>query len=214
MWPFVRSHLPPVPARVVDLGCGTSGGFVPMLLACSYEAIGIDPEAPEGSQYQRIEFEHARLPEPVDAVIASTSLHHVGDPTHVIECVERALRRGGTVVVIEWAWERFDAQTAGWCFARLGPPDQAGGWLHRRRDQWRASAHDWTTYLREWAEREGLHRGDVLVQLLDERLERQLLTRGPYFFPHLADTTEADEQNAIDAGEIQAIRIDWVGTLQ
>lgn len=31
-------------------------------------------------------------------------------------------------------------------------------------------------------------------------------------FPDLADTTAADEQAAIDAGEIQATRIDWVGT--
>ena len=61
------------------------------------------------------------------------------------------------------------------------------------------------------AEREGLHRGDVLLELLDERLERKLLTQGPYFFADLAGTTEADEQTAIDAGEIQPARIDYVG---
>jgi hypothetical protein len=47
---------------------------------------------------------------------------------------------------------------------------------------------------------------------LGERFERQLLTRGPYFFPDLADTTEADEQTAIDAALIQPTRIDYVGT--
>ena len=31
----------------------------------------------------------------------------------------------------------------------------------------------WPNYLRDWAEREGLHPGDVLLRLLDERLERQ-----------------------------------------
>jgi hypothetical protein len=38
------------------------------------------------------------------------------------------------------------------------------------------------------------------------------MEHGPYFFPDLAHTTAADEQAAIDAGEIQATRIDWVGT--
>jgi len=52
----------------------------------------------------------------------------------------------------------------------------------------------------------------VLLRLLDERLKRQLLTHGPYFFPDLAATTEADEQSAIDAGDIQPTRIEYVGT--
>ena len=39
----------------------------------------------------------------------------------------------------------------------------------------------------------------LLLRLLDERFERQLLTHGPYFFSDLVDTTEADEQAAIDA---------------
>jgi hypothetical protein len=47
---------------------------------------------------------------------------------------------------------------------------------------------------------------------LDERLERQLLAHGPFFFPDLAATTEADERSAIGAGEIQPTRINYVGT--
>ena len=67
--------------------------------------------------------------------------------------------------------------------------------------------------LRDWATRERLHSGETLIQVLDERFERRLLTRGPYYFVHLADTDEADEQAAIDTGQIQANRIVWVGTL-
>jgi hypothetical protein len=59
--------------------------------------------------------------------------------------------------------------------------------------------------------REELHSGDALVKLLDERFERRLLRLGPYFFPDLADTTEAEEQAAIDAGQIQPNRIEYVG---
>ena len=56
-WPFVRTHLPAAPARVVEIGCGPLGGFVPMLESAGYQATGIDPEAPAGSSYRQVEFE-------------------------------------------------------------------------------------------------------------------------------------------------------------
>ena len=46
---------------------------------------------------------------------------------------------------------------------------------------------------------------------LDARCDRQLLAYGPYFFPDLAGVSEDEEQAAIDAGEIQANRIAYVG---
>jgi SAM-dependent methyltransferase len=211
LWPLVRARLPPAPARVVEVGCGALGGFVPMLRGDGYDAVGIDPQAPDGAHYQRIEFERAALPQDVDAFVASTSLHHVADPAEVIDRISSALTSGGAVVVVEWAWETFDRPTAEWCFERLRR-DGAPGWLHRRRDEWLDSGQEWASYLRGWAEREGLHPGEALVGLLDERLERRLLTRGPYFFPELADTSEADEQAAIDADRIRPARIDYVGT--
>jgi SAM-dependent methyltransferase len=210
-WPLVHTGLPPAPARVVDIGCGPLGGFVPILRTHGYDAIGIDPRAPDEAPYLRIEFERAELPREIDAVIASASLHHVANPAEVIDRITSTLTSGGAVIVVEWAWEHFDEKTAHWCFKRLTQDES--GWLHRRRDEWLASGQPWVTYLRGWAEREGLHPGEALVRLLDERLERQLLTHGPYFFPDLARTTEADEQAAIEAGQIRAGRIAYVGAL-
>lgn len=211
-WPLVRTSLPAAPARIVELGCGPLGGFVPMLHSVGYDAIGIDPHAPEGPQYQQTEFERAELSENFDAIVASTSLHHVASPAEVLARFASIVPSGGSVVVVEWAWERFDEPTAKWCFKRLGSDDEPG-WLHHRRDEWVASGRDWLSYLHEWADGERLHAGETIIRLLDERLQRQLLTRGPYFFPNLANTTEAEEHAAIAAGEIKATRIDWVGTL-
>ena len=132
------------------------------------DAVGIDPQAPEDPHYQRIEFECAELPPQVDAVVASTSLHHVADPADVIDRITSTLASGGVAVIVEWAWERFDEPTAEWCFNRLGRDDEAG-WLHRQRDEWLASGDEWPRYLRDWAEREALHPGDVLVRLLDRK---------------------------------------------
>jgi hypothetical protein len=48
VWPFVRDQLPPAPASVLEVGCGTLGGFVPVLLDGGHQAVGVDPEAPDG----------------------------------------------------------------------------------------------------------------------------------------------------------------------
>jgi len=159
----------------------------------------------------RTAFEDAELPGDVDAVIACTSLHHVADPAHVIERVTGVLAARGTVVVVEWAWEDFDAQTAEWAFERLRTSDDPS-WLERRRDEWRESGEEWPSYLQSWAHDHGLHTTAKLVPLLDARLERRGLERRPFLFADLTDTTEEDEQSAIDEGRIRPLRVDYVGT--
>ena len=214
VWPFVRGQLPPAPARVLEIGCGTVGGFVPALLNSGYDAVGVDPEAPEGPDYRRIEFERYEPPQPLECVVASLSLHHVAELDEALDRLEALLVPGGVLVVVEWAWERFDEATAKWCFARLDPPAPGAepGWLHKHQERWAASGQRWKDYCRTWAEQEGLHPGAAILRGLDARFNRQLYAEGPYFFPDLADTSEAQEQAAIDAGLIQAGGIRYAAT--
>jgi SAM-dependent methyltransferase len=211
LWPVVRHWLPALPAVVLDIGCGPLGGFIPMLRSAGYEAAGVDPRAPDGPWYHRVEFEAFQPPEPARAIVACTSLHHTADVGAVLDLAHAALIAGGSIVVVEWARERFDEATARWCFDRLPPPVGEPGWLQQRRDQWRESGQRWETYCRGWARSEGLHAGEDIVAELDARFDRQLLARGPYFFADLADVSEDDEQAAIDAGQIRANRIVYVG---
>ncbi|HEV8650086.1 MAG TPA: methyltransferase domain-containing protein [Actinomycetes bacterium] len=214
VWPFVRGQLPPAPARVLEVGCGSLGGFVPALLDGGYQAVGVDPEAPEGSDYQRVEVERYDPPWPVDCVVASTSLHHVAHLDDVLDRLQALLVPDGVLVVVEWAWERFDEATARWCFARLAPPPAVEpGWLHKHQERWAASGQPWDDYCRTWVEQEGLHPGEEILRGLDARFTRQLYTEGPYFFADLADTNEAEEQAAIDAGQIQAGGIRYAAKL-
>jgi SAM-dependent methyltransferase len=210
-WPFVRDWLPAPPAVVVEIGCGPLGGFVPMLRSAGYDASGVDPEAPEGPWYHRVEFERHELPRPAAAVVASVSLHHVGDVGEVLGLAAAALADGGTMVVVEWAWERFDDATARWCFGRLPAPSDEHNWLRHRYDEWRASGRPWQRYCQDWAAAEGMHAGEDIVAELDARFGRQYLGYGPFFFADLAGVGEAEEQAAIDAGEIQANRIGYAG---
>jgi SAM-dependent methyltransferase len=145
------------------------------------------------------------------AVVACTSLHHVADLGQVLNLAWAALAPGGVLVVVEWARERFGEATARWCFDRLPPDSGDENWLRRRCEEWRASGLPWSGYLQGWAEDERLHTGQDIVRELDARFDPQMLGSGPYFFADLDGVTEADEQAAIDAGQIQPGRIAYVG---
>ncbi len=211
VWPFVHGQLPDPPARVLEIGCGPAGGFVPMLHASGYDATGVDPEAPPGPWYVQAEVERYGIPEPAAAMVACTSLHHVADLGEVLDLAAEALIPGGVLVAVEWARERFDEATARWCFSRLAQPEDQHGWLGERLAQWRSSGRTWDAYCRSWAEAEGLHTGQDILHELHARFDCQGLAYGPYYFPDLAGTSEADEQAAIDAGQIQANRIQYHG---
>jgi hypothetical protein len=182
-----------------------------MLRSAGYDAVGVDPEAPDGPWYRQVPFEAYQPEGPAAAIVACTSLHHTADVGAVLDRAQAALTTGGSIVVVEWVRERFDEATARWCFDRLASSAAEPGWLQELRDQWAVSGQPWDAYCRAWAEADGLHAGDAMIRELDTRFDRQLLSYGPYFFADLADVSEADEQAAIDAGQIQANRIDYVG---
>jgi SAM-dependent methyltransferase len=213
-WAYARPQLPPPPAAVLEVGCGPAGGLVPRLVVDGYDAAGVDPEAPAGYSYHQVEFEQYQPPQPVGAVIAVTSLHHVSRVGVVLDLVRAALRPGGTLVLIEWASERFDEPTARWSFGRLGSPGPGAGhgWLHRHRDQWAASGQPWPDYLAGWLAGEGLHPGELILRETGARFQEQTCHYGPYLFADLDATSEQDEQAAIDAGQIQATGIWYTGT--
>jgi SAM-dependent methyltransferase len=209
MWPFVRAQLPPSPARVIEVGCGPLGGFVPRLRASGYDAVGVDPAAPDGPEYEQLEFEQYASPDPVDALVASVSLHHVADLDVVLDRINSTLKPGATLVVIEWAHERFDEATARWCFDRLSATGE--GWLNHHQERWQASAQGWDEYFETWIKDEHLHPGGDIIRGLQTRFETQSVTEGPYLFADLDGVTSDDEQVAIDAGLIQPGCLRFVG---
>ena len=73
-WRFVRAQIPAaLPQRVLDIGCGPLGGFVPMLRREGHDAVGVDPRASDGPHYPRTVFERFDPPQEFDVVVASTS---------------------------------------------------------------------------------------------------------------------------------------------
>ncbi len=211
-WPFVRASLPDPPGRVVEIGCGDLGGFVSDLQQAGYDAVGVDPEAPTGPSFRQVEFERYDSPRPIDAIIACTSLHHVGDLDLAVEKAAKALVPGGVLVVVEWAHELFDEATARWCFARL--PHDGHTFLHHHRDAWAETGLPWSKYFRQWARHEHrLHTWTEIDRAIATRFTADQVEQKPYYFPTLG-ISEDDEVAAIQSEAIQAGAIRYLGRLR
>jgi SAM-dependent methyltransferase len=213
-WPFVRDHVPAAPAVVTEAGCGASGGHVPALLRAGYQATGVDPEAPDGRGYRQMRFEDYQPGRPVDAVVASVSLHHVDDVPTVLDHVARILAPGGRLIVVEWISEDFDEATARWCFRHaLADQGEHGAWLAGLRAEWQESELPWGSFYAGWLGQHGLHSAAVIRRELAARFSTLHESTGPYYFPDLGDADAAAEQAAIDAGTIRAGCLQYAGQL-
>jgi SAM-dependent methyltransferase len=188
---FCLAHLPPAPARVLEVGCG-SGELARILASAGHRVLAIDPEAPEGAIFRRVRLEDLDDPGPFDAVVASWSLHHVHDLAAGLDRVRRLLGLDGRFVLDDFGWELVDLPTAAW----LAEQEQT--------TPEELLAH-WTD------EHAGLHGYEAMRRELDLRFERLLLTREPYFHRSSFGTEEAVERALIDDGSIAAIGFRYVG---
>jgi hypothetical protein len=194
---FALSHLPPPPARVLEIGCGWRGGITPALAAAGYDVLGIDPDAPAGDNLRAVTLEELDE-QPFDAVVAERVFHHVNP---LGEAFDKVARMSPLFLLDEFAWERIDEPTRGWYEAQyralvasgqepIGPPD-----------------------LSEWrAEHEDLHPSDLLLRELRSRFEERLYEDRPYLYRWLAGpATQALEEALISAAAIQPIGFRWIG---
>jgi Methyltransferase domain len=192
---FVLSQLPPPPARVLEIGCGDEGGVTPALAAAGYDALGIDPRAPDGPLFRRITLEELDDAGPFAAVVAGRVLHHV----HPLEpALDKLVSLAPLLVADEFSWDRIDEPTQDWYEAQHRLLAAAGveprGWASL--DAWRAHHDD-------------LHPEARLRAALDRRYETLVFERRPYLHRWLrGPASEALERTLIDAGAIQALG--WV----
>jgi hypothetical protein len=195
---FVLEHLPPPPARVLEVGCGPEGGVTDELTARGYDVLGIDERAPEGERFRQITLQELPEPDEFDAVVAERVFHHV----HPLgEALDKVARLAPLFILDEFAWERIDDPTREWYEGQHrvlsavgreppGPPDLA---------EWR----------RRW---DGLHPSDVLRRELATRFRQRHYEDRPYLYRWLAGpATEPLEQALIAAGAIRPIGFRWVG---
>jgi hypothetical protein len=203
---FVLNQLPPPPRRVLEVGCGAEGGLVPALVEAGYDAVGVDPEAPDGGRFVRGTFQALEsnpprnsLLEGWDAVVAGRVLHHVRP---LAPGIDRLAELAPLLLVDEFAWERIDERAQSWYEARYRVVSDAGGDPPGppRLDEWRSRHPD-------------LHRHTDLLGALRARYEERTLEWLPYLHRWLGDpSSEALEQELVTAGSVPAIGWRWAGS--
>ncbi len=176
---FFLEWLPAPPARVLEVGCGN--GELARALAQTYDVTAIDPVAPEGPIFRRERIEEHEGG-PYDAIVASSSLHHV----HDLQAVAAQLASLAPVLLLsEFAWERLDPQGAAW----LGQYMPTDGWVA-------AHAHH--------------HTGAALRETLAGVYEERAYVEVPYLYRFAAVPAEA-ELAALAAGDVQPIGFFYAG---
>jgi 2-polyprenyl-3-methyl-5-hydroxy-6-metoxy-1,4-benzoquinol methylase len=200
---FVLPHLPPVPARVLEVGCG-DGTLARALARAGHAVTAIDPEAPEGPLFRRLTLEEFAEPGPFDAVVASRSLHHVESLAAAFDRIAALLTPGGVLVVNEFAKERLAGPTAEWYLGRRRALAAVGG---------APAPSSLDDCLREWEhDHADLHGYEAMRAELDARFRERFFAWVPYLHHELAQVApEAEEQALIDAGAIRATGFRYVG---
>jgi hypothetical protein len=194
---FVLAQLPPPPARVLEVGCGSEGGVTPALAAAGYDVLGVDPRAPDGPLFRRVTLEELE-PDRYDAVVAARVLHHVAD----LDVALDALAATAPLLVLdEFAWERMDEATFEWYEGQYrmltlagseppGPPD-LGEWRRQHDD---------------------LHPSDLLRAAVDARYDQRHFEWRPYLYRWLGGPTTFElEQLLVDSSLIRALGFRYAG---
>jgi SAM-dependent methyltransferase len=200
---FVLSHLPPPPARVLEVGAG-QGELTRALAAAGYDALGIDPAAPAEPLFRRIKLADLEVEELFGAVVAARTLHHVRDLDIALDRIAAHLPEGGLVLVDELGWDLLDEPTAEWFWSQrrvLGrvrgedAPATAGDC----RDEWRA-------------EHIGLHGYARLRDELDARFRELHFSWEPSLYRFLDGVaSEALERSLIESEAIRPTGFRYVG---
>jgi SAM-dependent methyltransferase len=195
------------PRRVLEVGCG-NGWLCHHLAGLGYEVGGIDPRAPADPLLRTVTLEAFDEHTPFDAVVANLFLHHTADLDHAVDKLADVLAPGGALILVEFAWDRFDDRTAHWCLDRLSSQPVEDNWLHDRLGviKERLDAEEPLRageVFRAWAAEEGFHSSVDMRTALRTRFSEDMFEWGPYLYPDLADVTREQERSAIDRGEIQ-----------
>lgn len=212
---FVRSWLPAVPARVLEIGCG-DGKLALALAEEGWQVSAVDPAAPDGEPFIRGAIEDLDPSEHgvFDAAVAVLSLHHLADVGVALDRVRSLLKPGAVFIVDEFSKEELeDEATAAYSFY------QRLALLHGGHSPVTPGAVYEEDSFESWRSRfirhlEHIHEGRKVLSALEARFEGREFASGPFLFRDGLDPSlEPLERRLIEGGGIRPVGIRWLGTV-
>jgi SAM-dependent methyltransferase len=205
---FVRAHLPPPPARILEVGCG-DGALAYRLQTLGYRLVAIDASAKaiaraverglDARVVQWPDFEEA----PFDVVMFTRSLHHIRPLDQAVARAKHLLTEQGRVVVEDFAFSEIAPLAAEWLYqilailseTRVLRSDGGGFAAQLLREggglaAWQA-AHD-----------PHLHTADAMLTCLRHYFPAVEATTAPYLYRYVCAVLEEDT-----VGSALALRI-------
>lgn len=180
----------PAGSRVLDLGCG-DGGLVDRLTELGFDALGVDPRAPEHPRLIRESIEQATGLDGFDAVTVVMALHHA-ELDAVVPALTRVLRPNGQLFMYEFGWDAYDERAAAWLVDH-DPSDadnSVAGW---------------------WREHSEFHTIPTIKRALSAHFDPTLQVPHPYLARMLARADlEAEEHALIDAQMLPALGLRYI----
>lgn len=195
---WVRSGLPPAPARLLEVGAG-EGALAAQLRADGYDVRAIDPAGGGYGIEQVALLDLDAADGEFDAAIAMLSLHHVDPLSESLARLAAVLRAGAPLIVDEFDVASFDRPAADWLLAR---------W-HEQGREVHGDAGALTTDVRDH-----LHPVELIRdKLADAGFEVGDAERSPYLHRwHLEPGLREAEVEQIEGGRLRATGARFVAT--
>jgi SAM-dependent methyltransferase len=194
---FVRTSLPPPPARVLEVGAG-EGELAALLHDTGYDVVAIDPAGEGGVRPVAL----LDLDEPeasFDAAVAVVSLHHVEPLQPSCRRLAELVRPGGTLVVDEFDVALLDEPSAAWLLERWAETGREHG---RGRDPAEIVSHM----------RSHLHPLEAVRAALAGWFELGPVTRASYLYRwYLGEEFRQAEEDLIAAGSLPELGMRFTG---
>jgi SAM-dependent methyltransferase len=205
---FVQAHVPPAPARLLEVGCG-DGALAARLQACGYKVVAIDSSADAVARARSlgVDAQQASWPDfddsPFDAVLFTRSLHHIHPLDRAVARARQLLRGTGKVLVEDFAFSEIEPPAAEWLYQVLALLDVAGA-LRRDAEGFAARLLRQDGTLAAWqaAHDHHLHTAAAMLTCLREQFAEVHATVAPYLYRYVCALLAEDA-----AGHRLALRV-------
>lgn len=199
---LVERLLPARKQRILDIGCGT--GFLSLELARDgHEVLGLDVDKslvkvaqrtmktdPHRSKRGSLDYEVSDFStwdnqgKVFDVVIFSRSLHHIPKPGRALDKARQILSPTGRIICLDFAFDRFDRQSARWLYHIRRALEQAGWYKSDKRlsEDAKRSVSQIMKESRDYPKKEKLNMFDQMYKPLKRLFAQQHFSWHPYIF--------------------------------